>query len=786
MRKRLSLAAAIAAVSASYSTPNFAQTEQTVLEEVVVTARKRSETLQDVPFSIAAKTEAQLRRSGATNLETMADGVAGLAVQNLGPGQSQVAIRGISAGQIVRDQPGVKEQVGVYLDESVISLSLFTPDLDFYDTNRVEVLRGPQGTLFGSGSLAGTIRYISNEPDLTETSGSLSTTAQHVTDGEWGGSLKGHVNVPFSDTMAMRVVAYAEEFAGYIDALQPNGGKKEDVNGGTRTGARLAFKFEPNERLSLAPRVMWQDIDMDGFNREDHYNILANPFTTTRPAIDIDEREQYTQLEEKFEDEFFLVDLTATYSTDNLIFTSVTSWTDREVLVLRDATALTASITGGSAGESEAIYTLDAPLSDTTEVEVATQEFRIASNTENKLQWVAGIFYSEIDRHYAQSLLVSGYEANGGTAFAPTAGPRARTDELYYSDIPYELKQLAVFGEMSYDVTEKLNLTLGARWFDFEEDRVLTFDGSFAVRTIDVPGETDSDGASPRVLARYDLSDNVMLNAQVAKGFRLGGINDPLNAPLCNAADLATYGGNPTFDDETVINYEVGSKMTVLEGRGTFNVAVFYSDIKDLQVTQDAGSCSSRVIFNVDEAHSQGLEIEATLRPTANLELTFAGSYTDAELDSDLRSSNGAILGGVEDGNELPTAPDYSLALTGTYFFNLSDNWEGYFSTALQSVGARYTQISDQTAGAGTVSLFQNVGGGTQSSFSFDSELENYQTVNLRLGGRTANWDVAVFVNNATDENIRQSLDRERGGSARVGYRVGQPRTAGITARYDF
>ena len=786
MRKRLSLAAAIAAVSASYSTPNFAQTEQTVLEEVVVTARKRSETLQDVPFSIAAKTEAQLRRSGATNLETMADGVAGLAVQNLGPGQSQVAIRGISAGQIVRDQPGVKEQVGVYLDESVISLSLFTPDLDFYDTNRVEVLRGPQGTLFGSGSLAGTIRYISNEPDLTETSGSLSTTAQHVTDGEWGGSLKGHVNVPFSDTMAMRVVAYAEEFAGYIDALQPNGGKKEDVNGGTRTGARLAFKFEPNERLSLAPRVMWQDIDMDGFNREDHYNILANPFTTTRPAIDIDEREQYTQLEEKFEDEFFLVDLTATYSTDNLIFTSVTSWTDREVLVLRDATALTASITGGSAGESEAIYTLDAPLSDTTEVEVATQEFRIASNTENKLQWVAGIFYSEIDRHYAQSLLVSGYEANGGTAFAPTAGPRARTDELYYSDIPYELKQLAVFGEMSYDVTEKLNLTLGARWFDFEEDRVLTFDGSFAVRTIDVPGETDSDGVSPRVLARYDLSDNVMLNAQVAKGFRLGGINDPLNAPLCNAADLATYGGNPTFDDETVINYEVGSKMTVLEGRGTFNVAVFYSDIKDLQVTQDAGSCSSRVIFNVDEAHSQGLEIEATLRPTANLELTFAGSYTDAELDSDLRSSNGAILGGVEDGNELPTAPDYSLALTGTYFFNLSDNWEGYFSTAFQSVGARYTQISDQTAGAGTVSLFQNVGGGTQSSFSFDSELENYQTVNLRLGGRTANWDVAVFVNNATDENIRQSLDRERGGSARVGYRVGQPRTAGITARYDF
>lgn len=190
--------------------------------------------------------------------------------------------------------------------------------------------------------------------------------------------------------------------------------------------------------------------------------------------------------------------------------------------------------------------------------------------------------------------------------------------------------------------------------------------------------------------------------------------------------------------------------------------------------------------INVDEAHSQGLEFEATVRPTANLELTFAGSYTDAELDSDLRSSGGGILGGVEDGNELPTAPDYSLALTGTYFFDLTEGWEGYFSTAFQSVGARYTQISDQTAGAGTVQLFQNVGGGTQATFNFDSELENYQTVNLRFGGRTANWDVALFVNNATDENVRQSLDRERGGRARVGYRVGQPRTAGITARYDF
>src|SRR5207253_4098272 len=141
--------------------------------EIVVTATLREQNLLDIPFSINAQTEADIRRSGAVTLEDLSRNVAGLTIQNLGPGQSQVSVRGVSAGQVVRDQPGVKEQVGVYLDESVISLSLFTPDIDLYDLNRVETLRGPQGTLFGSGSVGGTIRYITNQPNLTRFEGSM-------------------------------------------------------------------------------------------------------------------------------------------------------------------------------------------------------------------------------------------------------------------------------------------------------------------------------------------------------------------------------------------------------------------------------------------------------------------------------------------------------------------------------------------------------------------------------------------------------------------------------------
>ncbi|WP_373093014.1 TonB-dependent receptor domain-containing protein, partial [Zhongshania sp.] len=320
-----------------------------------------------------------------------------------------------------------------------------------------------------------------------------------------------------------------------------------------------------------------------------------------------------------------------------------------------------------------------------------------------------------------------------------------------------------------------------------------TFDGIFAVQTIGVDGETDSSGVSPRLLARYDLTDDVMLNAQVSKGFRLGGINDPLNAPLCNAQDLATYSGNPDFDDETIINYEVGSKMTIFNGAGSFNISAFYSEIKDLQVTQNIDSCSSRIILNVDDAHSQGVEMELSVRPSANLEVSIAASYNDAELDSDLRDSSGGIIGGFSDGNELPTAPDYSIALASTYYFEISDSWEGYVSGSFHSVGARYTQIGDQLSSAGNIDLTnppnnarRQVGNSNLNTIVYDSELDNYQTVNLRIGGRTASIDLALFINNVTNEIAQQSLDTERGGTARVGYRVSQPRTAGITARYDF
>src|SRR6476619_3087845 len=194
------------AANPSPATPSAAEDEGAI----IVTATKRASRVQEVPFSINAQTQADIQRANAQTIEDISRNVAGLTVQNLGPGQSQVSVRGVSAGQIVRDQPGVKEQVGIYLAESIVSLSLFTPDFDLFDLNRVETLRGPQGTLFGSGSVGGTVRYITNQPKIGVVEGTAEAGVNFLRDGSMGYDMKGAVNIPLADTAAVRIVGYQE------------------------------------------------------------------------------------------------------------------------------------------------------------------------------------------------------------------------------------------------------------------------------------------------------------------------------------------------------------------------------------------------------------------------------------------------------------------------------------------------------------------------------------------------------------------------------------------------
>ena len=769
--------------------------EPQLSEEVTVTAMKRESTVLDVPFSVVAPTAEMLRDRGVEDIEGIAANVGGFTVQNLGPGQSQIAMRGVSAGQIVRDQPGVKEQVGVYLDESVISLSLFTPDLDLFDTRRVEVLRGPQGTLFGSGSVSGTVRYITNQPELGVSNGVAEIGGNVLGTGAFGGNAKLAFNVPLGSRAALRVASYYTLMPGFMEAVQPDLSVRDNVNDGYRTGFRAAVKFAPGDNFTITPRLVYQKVKTAGWNRIDDFNILANPYTTTRPAVTLGENRQFTQLDEDFTDDFVLGDLNLNYTFEGgMALTSITSFTGRDVRVIRDATALTGSITGGSIGLSEPVYTLDAPLIDDTKASVVTQEVRLAGGGAG-LQWVGGGFYSHTDRDYDQNLPVNGFQDMTGI---PTVGLRAPKDVLFFSELGYKLDQFALFGEATLQAGANLSLTGGLRYYQFNEDKEQVFDGLFAndntgTALVSQPGSTDASGVVPRFIASYKLSNSANVNAQVSRGFRLGGINDPLNVPLCTPADLATFSGRETWEDEKVWNYEVGYKSRVMNGNGAFNIAAFYMDINDLQATVTAGSCSSRVIFNVPSARSQGIEVEFEAAPNRNFDFAVSGSFNDAELRSTLTSTDSAgvttVVSGIEKGRRLPSVPQIQLAAAATYQWEVHTGALAYLTGTYQHIGSRYTQVGDEDLGTlDLLSFGANTPGGplTQSTFTYDPKMPSYNLVNLRAGLRRDRWDIAFYVNNVTDERALLSFDRERGTRARIGYLTNQPRSFGISNRFTF
>ena len=784
--------------SALIAAPVLAQTQTATSatafaesDEIIVTATKRNSTIQDIPFSINAQTGADLQRTGAQTIEDISRNVAGLTVQNLGPGQSQVSVRGVSAGQIVRDQPGVKEQVGVYLDESVTSLSLFTPDFDLFDLNRVETLRGPQGTLFGSGSVGGTIRYITNQPNTRKIEGEVEGNVNTLDGGGTGGWLKGAINLPIGEQVAARAVGYWTKFGGFIDAVGPAGGK--DVNDGERYGGRLALAFRPTETITITPRIVYQKVTANGFNREERFNLYGNAFTT--PVVQPQDRQQYLLLRERFEDETILGDLVASIDFGGVSATSVSSYIDRSILVSRDASALTGSVSI-DLGFPTAGVLLPSRLNDATKLKQFTQEIRLASTGSGPFQWVIGGYFADIKRRYAQRLPTPGYDVftdarfGAGTSVAVANG--FPLNSPYNADINYNFKQYAAFGEATYAVTDRFKLTAGGRYYDFKEERTFKSGGLFSnsdsfTDPTQPANRTKSNGFTPRFLASYEVVDNVTFNAQASKGFRLGGVNDPLNLPLCMASDAAIFGGYQKYTDEKLWNYEGGIKART--GWLTINAAGFYNDIKNLQVTLDAGSCSSRVVFNVPKAHSAGFEFELSARPTPMFGVSVNGSIIDSKFDSTVRDGTGAVLGGIRDGNRLPTVPRFQIAVNADATLPLSTDADLKFTASYQYVGNRYTQPSDQENNPRSfVSGLAFAGASGTQATVLNLNLPSYHLVNFSAGVtiKSLDADLVAYVQNALDEDVQLSFDRERGGRARLGFNVGQPRTYGLTARKRF
>jgi iron complex outermembrane receptor protein len=541
--------------------------------------------------------------------------------------------------------------------------------------------------------------------------------------------------------------------------------------------------------------------------------------------VTIGNLQQYTQQREGLLDQFLLTDLDINWNFGPATLTSITSYTHRNVRVLRDATQLTGSITYDALHVTDqALVRLTSPLYDRTGLNVFSQEVRVASNGTQNIDWLIGGFFQHVDRHYGQSLPTPGYDTL--VVGAPSQAFGAPTpDTPFYSNLSYRLKQYAAFGEATWHMTNQWALTAGLRYYKFTEDKNLLFAGAFGLVPEGVPGQTcvtgtgphtpnlcvpqvtpastDSSGTSPRFIVSYRPTDAAQIYAQAARGFRLGGINDPINLALCKGNDAAIFGHQTTWKDEKTWNYELGAKTQWLDKRVTFNIDVFYSDIKDLQATTTAGSCSSRIVFNVPTARSAGVEMELFARPSVNWDFGVSASYIDAKLTSSVTSTPApgttVVVGGLQDGNRLPTAPKGQAAAYVGYTVPLASGRDFFTNFTVQYVGSSFSQFENQQPGWGNIctgcpnaanpyAAPLDAFGGPLSinSVMFNTELPSYTIGNLRLGLKTDHWQGAFYINNLWDETARLALDYERGRTARVGYLTNQPRTYGLYGAYSF
>jgi len=755
-----------------------------VLGTVVVTAQKRSESIQDIPFAITALSQDTLNKAGINGLEEFAYKVPGLAISGESNGRTQINIRGISSGEIRRDNTRASETVGIYFDEIPLSTALYNPDLEPFDLERVEVLRGPQGTLYGSGSLAGTIRLVSRAPVMNEFEGLIDTGFASVKHGEVGYSVKGVVNLPIADdALAARMVVWQVENAGWVDNLSDGPGGGSDVNKNNKWGIRASLLWTPTDRLSIRPAYIHQTIDTDGTSADNIEAVgVARLVTvgTLTPAQSFDpggEYEQWKYLSESYDDEIDIFNLHAQYDFDTVQLTSSSSYTERDIRVFADISPNNLAggffpapppATGGS------VNVLGIGLDDNKRIESFAQELRLTSTGGGDLQWIAGFYYSDINVDYEQPLTVTDPRGIDSTPlvsalysdFNEAPGTLLRTVEALGTE------QIAAFGEASYHFFDRWQATVGLRWFDVKQDFARASTGRLEGEASVYSRVTKEDGFNPKFLLSYEVSEDVLISAQASKGFRLGGpqsfvptVSTPeLDCP----ADLAALGVsfNPGgFDSETLWNYELAMKSAWMDGRLKFNSSAFFIDYSDLQITTRL-NCGFSFTDNAGGAKSKGIEFEIQALATDNLSMGFGGSYTDTELTSDLSS------GEAVKGDELIYVPDVKLNANVNYTYPLTDVLTGYLNFSYQ-----YT---------GTVEQFY--ANGTNLPMTRSRTADAYQTGNLRIGVEAEKWEVALFVNNLWNEYGTTFVDsiNNRGPGGWVTDATIRPRTIGLNARHRF
>nr|WP_298728048.1 TonB-dependent receptor [uncultured Steroidobacter sp.] len=711
-----------------------------VIDEIIVTAQKRSESVQDVPVSVSAFAEEQLTRVHATQLQDYAAYMPGINITNGGsPGQTSITLRGIAP-------VGPGSVVGTYVDETPLGASnnyaratSFALDLMPYDIERVEVLRGPQGTLYGAGSMGGLLKYVLKEPStdaLEWRAGIEGSDVSGAGDPGWGA--RAGVNVPLGDSVALRASYFQQNTPGYIDNAYTG---RADVNELEQSGGRASLLWEISDRASLKVNALWQQLDSESNTTMALALAGTDPIRARRNLADLTTSIPNA---EPFSKDVDYYSATLDWNLGWADFVSATSYSKTHTKQTQDA-----SITYGSLFPAlSVLFELPgAPFEEglskfnlTLDHEKWTQEFRLASSGEGAIQWRAGVFYTEEESRNQQ--LVDATDVNGVPieAFLPY---------FAFAQLPSEYKELAVFGDVTFKINDSFDVITGLRWAA-NDQKFRQISAGAIVATANQPGESDEDVFTYAISPRWHLTEDTMLYARVATGYRPGGPNTIVtDMPPSVAADELT-------------NYELGFKSIFMDGRALVNASVFYIDWQDIQQSRTFGGVSG--LDNAGDAESRGVELESLFSVNQGLQLGFNLSYTDASLKSSPPDLPNAL------NTQLPGVPKWSGAVTANYAFTAFGGYEANLGGGWRYVDERYSEVVR-----------------TEDNLAY--ALPAYDVLDLNADVQFDKVTVRLFVKNLTDERAFTGGGVTTDGlnqPVRLDLAVLQPRTVGLSLDFQF
>lgn len=739
--------------------------ETRIVEEIVVTAQKRSESLQEVPVAVTALTEQSLKDMGAVAFMDYARFLPSLSMLTRGDGNSTMQVRGISPPGF-----GTQATTAVYFDETPVGSQFGQPDVPVVDVERVELLRGPQGTLYGEGSIGGTLRIISNKPDVDAFTLSASGEGSRTASGDVNYAGSGVINIPISDRIAFRASASYREMGGWIDSagrrvVPPEVAGRfalsnlDDINSRRIYGGRAALRFLPTERLTIDLATMYTVIDSDDVDVD--INVASNLSPGFQPSVTLAGKYKSDFAVKNWrDDEFMDTSLTIIYDLDWAEITSATAFFKRDL----DENAEQPGYAFFDDANSWSIYL--------QKDEYVSHETRIASQSDSKLQWIAGVFYRDRDvEAFSDFYTTYIYDMVGdGLYFGnPIPALPNQLQLLSIFTLPSEttFEHIAGFGSVTYSITEQLDVTVGLRYFKEKQtsdaqSRIMNFaaipglvedavdNGTPLVPTFNLGTrnnfDTDDDGYTPRLNVTYRVSDDWMVYGTVAKGFRSGGVN---RNPATNRVTGEPLPDRQGFESDSIWNYEIGSKNTLLENRLVLNSAIYFIEWEDIQVPGVINGVQQRWVTNAGKAESKGAELEFVSSVTDRLSLSGSVSYTDAAL------SEAAI--GQPSGTKLPQVADWKYALAAQYEFPLPNG----LSARLR---ADYSFMDEQPQLLSRTSPMN----------------DSYELVNLKAVIQDEAWTVELFVDNVTNEYASLGIDAGYLGNYR-----NRPRTAGLRVSAD-